>query len=297
MKQLKHKKGTLGVYSALLVAVVVVMFLLKQCSSPGVRMPGIYNGMAGHDTLNVAIDYSPMSMYMIEDTLGGFNYDLLRAVAADNNLKLKFHPFTSLERAIAMLDSGICDIVVADLPAIADYDRRVIFTEPTYLDRSILIQRRDTSGNRRLGNVLELAGKTVTIVARAPVKSRLYNLGREIGDTIYVNEDSTYSAEQLVMLVASGDIDLAVVNEGVARRVAQKFDNLDTHTNVSFTQFQSWLMSPSRQALCDTVNTMLKRFKETAGYDNLLERYHVSRPPDVTDDTISNKIKSPQKVK
>lgn len=286
MNQLKLKKGTAGTYLALLTAVVILMFMLRQCSSSR-SAGGDAEATAGGDTLNVAIDYSPMSMYMIDDTVGGFNHDLLRALAADNNLKIKFYPVTSLERAISMLDSGICDILVADLPSVSDY-KRFLFTEPTFLDRSVLVQRRDSAGNKPVAGVLQLAGKRVRIVAGAPVKSRIYNLGREIGDTIFVDEDSVYSAEQLVMLVATGDIPLAVVNEGVAGYVSSSTPAIDISTNISFSQFQSWMISPDRAELKDSINSMLSRFKETEAYSTLLERYHLMRPPAVQTDTVVN---------
>lgn len=287
MKRLNMKKGAAGAYISLLAGVLFVMFMLRQCSSSATTVSG-EQSHPGADTLNIAIDYSPMSMYMIDDTLGGFNYDLLRELAADNGLRLKFHPVTSLDKALSRLDSGYYDIVVADLPTVADYDSRILFTEPIFLDRSVLVQQRDSTDNKSVNSVLQLAGKSVMTVAGSPVKSRLLNLGREIGDTIYVTEDSIYNAEQLVMLVSSGDIKLAVVNEGIAKTVATHFKNVDISTSVSFTQFQSWLMSPHKKELRDSVNSMLTRFKQSPRYDRLLERYHVSRPPDKQNDINKN---------
>lgn len=278
MQPLKLKKGATGAYVSLLAGVLIFMFLLKQCSTP-TNPFGNTGTLAGGDTLNVAIDYSPMSMYMIDDTLGGFNYDLLRQVAAANNLKLKFHPINSLERAMQLLDSGYCDIVVADIPMTADSRKRFLFTEPTFLDRSILVQRRDSADRKKVNGVLDLAGRVVTVVAGTPVASRIINLGREIGDTIYVTSDSTYSAEQLIMLVAGGEIDLAVVNEGIARRVSEKIPEVDISTNISFSQFQSWIVGHSNAALRDSINSMLIRYKNTQDYELLLKRYNVIRPP------------------
>ena len=272
------KKGATGTYIALLVAVVILMFMLKQCSSPVSRDSMAVKSAFG-DTLNVAIDYSPMSMYSYGDTVGGFNYDVIRQLAAQNNLKLRFFPVNTIDRALQLLDSGYCDIIVADLPLTAEYKKRFLFTEPTFIDRSVLVQRRDSTGRKTLASVLDLAGKTVTVAAGAPVVDRIRNLSREIGDTIYISLDSTYSAEQLVMLVAAGEIDLAVVNDGIARRVAAKLPEIDVSTNISFSQFQSWITATGDTLLRDSINAMLGRFMLTPEYDELLKRYNVSRPP------------------
>lgn len=272
------KKGATGTYIALLVAVVILMFMLKQCSSP-VSRDSIAVKSAFGDTLNVAIDYSPMSMYSYGDTVGGFNYDVIRQLAVQNNLKLRFFPVNTIDRALQLLDSGYCDIIVADLPLTAEYKKRFLFTEPTFIDRSVLVQRRDSTGRKTLASVLDLAGKTVTVAAGAPVVDRIRNLSREIGDTIYISLDSTYSAEQLVMLVAAGEIDLAVVNDGIARRLAAKLPEIDVSTNISFSQFQSWITATGDTLLRDSINAMLGRFMLTPEYDELLIRYNVSRPP------------------
>lgn len=264
------KKGQLTFYLALLLGVLIVMFLLRQCSSSR-GDGGDPLGLAGGDTLNVAIDYSPMSLYTYADTLGGFNYDVMRQIAAHSGMAVKFHPITGLNRALERLDSGYYDIVVADIPSVAAYKDRFLFTEPVFLDRSVLVQRADTL--HAIRSQLDLAGKSVTVVAGSPLADRIKNLSEEIGDTIYIKEDSLYSAEQLVMLVAAGEIDFAVVNEGIARSVAAANSCIDVSTGVSFTQFQSWIVAKGNKDLCRRLDKALNDFKRLPAYDSLLVRY------------------------
>lgn len=272
MRPLPQKKSQLSLLVAILAGVIIVMFLLRQCSRSRATYAGDTPG--SNDTINVAIDYSPMSLYTYDDTLGGFNYDLINALARENNLKIKFHPIVSIGKAVELLDSGVYDIVVADLPMTSDYKDRYLFTDPVYYDRQILVQRRDSNG-RRVATQLDLAGRTVTTIAGSPMVSRVANLSAEIGDTIYVAEDSVYGAEQLMMLTAAGEIDLAVINEGIARAMIKDYPDLDISTNVSFTQFQSWMLPRSNAALRDSVNSMLDRFKQSPRYQSLLDRYHL----------------------
>ena len=73
MKALKYKKGSIILYSLLLVLAVAVMYSLKNCNDRYYSVQKI--GGSSGDTLDVAIVYSPMSYYIYDDTVGGFNYD------------------------------------------------------------------------------------------------------------------------------------------------------------------------------------------------------------------------------
>ncbi len=98
---------------------------------------------------------------------------------------------------------------------------------------------------------LDLAGKTLNVVKGSPSILRIRNLSNEIGDTIYVNEIEKYGSEQLIAMVAHGDIDYAVCDEGIARMAVDSLPQLDINTAISFTQFYSWEsasnLRPTRQ--------------------------------------------------
>lgn len=109
--------------------------------------------------------------------------------------------------------------------------------------------------------------------ANSPIEGRIRNLSSEIGDTIIVSSDEEYGPEQLFLLTAAGEIDLSVVNERVARIMAKDYENIDISTDVSFTQFQAWLMRKEEHALADSLNAMIRRFKASPEYDTLIKRY------------------------
>ncbi len=273
MKPLKPKRGiNMMLYVALLLLVVLLMVSLRTCS---VRDPfGDIRRMPSQgDTLDVAIEYSPLSLYRYADTLGGFNYDALRSMVRQNGMALKFHPMVSLTQGMDGLESGLYDIIVADMPVTVDLQERFEYTEPIYLDRQVLVQRRDSTGTLAINSQLDLAGKEVWVPANSPIEGRIRNLSSEIGDTIIVSSDEEYGPEQLFLLTAAGEIDLSVVNERVARIMAKDYENIDISTDVSFTQFQAWLMRKEEHALADSLNAMIRRFKASPEYDTLIKRY------------------------
>ncbi len=267
-QQHSTKKGQMILYGALLAVVVGCMVALSLCDKPAQAPDDLHSG---GDTLDIAIEYSPVTYYTYDDTLGGYNYDLLRIIAANTGRPMKFHPMVTLEKAIDGLEQGRYDIVVAQFPMTARDTARFAFTEPIYIDQQVLVQRR---GRQAIHSQLDLAGDTVWVVKGSPMAGRIASLSREIGDTIYVHVDDIYGPEQLMMMVSAGEIRYAVVNRSIARAMASRLPNLDRSVAISLSQFQSWIVSKDRQGLCDTLNLWHNQVKrDTTIYLELQRRY------------------------
>lgn len=267
-------KVRLWVYVALLIIVVGAMYSLRRC---GVYTFSDENEASGGDTIDVAIEYSPMSLYSYADTLGGFNYDFLREIARKHGVAVKFHPIVTLSTALDGLENGRYDLLLASMPMTAEYREKYGFSDAVYIDKQVLVQLRDSvTGNCRVKTQLDLAGDTVWVVASSPVASRIHNLSREIGDTIYVEFEPLYAAEQLLMMVAAGEIKQAVIGEQVAKSMAEEYPMIDISTNVSFSQFHSWVLRKDDTVLLDSINVWINKEKLPGGsYDELVARYRL----------------------
>lgn len=276
MHHLKPRKKSLALYILILIGVLVVMSLLKTCSAPRPDGPGRPDQRAGGDTLNVAIEYAPMTMISRGDTLAGFGYEMLNEIARRQRLKLKFTPIVSLSSAMKSMAEGRFDIVIAELALTAEFRERYRLTEPVYLDRQVLVQRRDSAGHVAVSTQLDLGGKRVRVIAGSPVIDRIRNLSREIGDTIIIESDTLYSSEQLFLLVASGEIPFTVINRSTASELARDYPDVDIDRGVSFSQFQSWIVSRRRKALADSIDSAIVRYRQTPAYFDLTRRYGVT---------------------
>lgn len=255
-------------YLALLAVVVASMVALSLCDHPKDTSQSRHSG---GDTLDIAIEFSPMTYYTYDDTLGGFNYDLLRMMSINSGCPMKFHPIVTLEKALTGLEEGLYDVVVAQFPVTAVDTSRFSFTQPIYLDQQVLVQRRDSHA---IHSQLDLAGDTVWVVKGSPMAHRIASLSREIGDTIYTHVDELYGPEQLMMMVASGEVRYAVVNRAIARTMISRLPNLDCSIAISLSQFQSWMVAKGRQGLCDSLNLWHQQLqRDTAAYRGLQQRY------------------------
>ncbi|MDE6378604.1 MAG: transporter substrate-binding domain-containing protein [Duncaniella sp.] len=227
----------------------------------------VYNRGDG-DTVNVAIAYSPMSLYRYGDTLGGLNYDIMKALAREYGMAVKFHPVTSAATALERLGRGDYDILMADIPVTASIKERYRVSVPVYTDHLVLV-----SCDSTLTSALQLAGKEVWVVKDSPAAERLENLAREIGDSIDIRSSDDYNAEQLVMLVSAGVIPRAVVNRAVAQSLMPDCPDLKIATRISLSQFQSWFFRKDERALADTIDARLERFQTTPAYRDIIAQW------------------------
>ena len=274
MQQKKIKKGNVLMYIIILLCAIALMFILKKCSTTLPSKQEYYT-RAGGDTINVAIEISPLSLSMADDTLSGFYYEILKLIEEQNNIAFKFHQFVPLSFALDGLNTGLFDIVVADIPATSNLKEKYLLTQSLYVDHQLLVQHIDeTTGKVDIEDYNQLELDTVWVVKDSPFIDRITNLTEELGcDTIYVMESEEYSSEQLVILTALGEIKRAVVNANVAMRMAKDYPQLDVNTKISFNQFQVWALNRDNQSLCDRFNGWISDIKSSKEYESILLKY------------------------
>lgn len=264
------RKGVMALLPVLLFAAVAAMVLLKTCTRENIN-PG--SGFSGGDTIDVAIEFAPQSMYVEGDSLTGFNLEAFRVLQRTNQVTFKFHPVVTTSELLEGLGSGRFDVVAADMPMILGTGRNYVFTDPLRLDNQVLVQGRDSAGNVQVHSQLDLASRSVWVPAGSTVVGRLRNLSSEIGDTIIVMESEEYGPEQLFILAATGEIPLAVVSRKVAEEMKRDYPQADISTDISFTQFHSWLVRRGDSILVDSLNSMIHRFRESDEYSELIRRF------------------------
>lgn len=264
-----------------LVPVVVVLALVfffrncdKQEKQPG--HPRDYAAIAKEGTLRVATEYNSISFFVDGDTISGFHYELIEAFARDMGLKIEIHPLMSFEERLKGLSEGRYDVIAYGILATSELKDSLLLTSPIVLNKQVLVQRKENEENDSLyiRSQLDLARRTLHVVKGSPSILRIQNLGNEIGDTIYIKEIEKYGDEQLIALVAHGDIDYAVCDESIAEAAADSLPQIDVNTAISFTQFYSWAVSKQSPALLDSLDTWLDRFQEEKEYQQIYKKYY-----------------------
>lgn len=227
----------------------------------------------GGDTLSVAIEMSPLTYTLRNDSASGFDYEVLTHLCRSHGLVLRLRPVSDLDRAFQGLYDGDYDLLVASMPGTSALKEYFPLTRALYLDRQVLVQRRDSTGSLPVEQMRQLRDDTVWIAHGSPFKTRLRNLAAELGDTICIVDMPGYSQEALARMTALGELRHAVVNEAVARSVAADYPSLDISTPVSLSQLQCWAVAPGDTLLRDSLDTWLDQFRATAAYDSIAAAY------------------------
>lgn len=271
------KKAKLLKYVVLgLIAAILATFLFKKEEKPEGH-PRDYAEIAAEGILHAATEYNSISFYVDGDTLSGFHYELIEAFARDHGLQVAISPEMSFGKRLEGLAKGKYDVIAYAILATSELKDSLLLTTPIVLNKQVLVQRRpETSADSAMfvKSQLDLAGKMLHVVKGSPSKLRIQNLGNEIGDTIFISEIDKYGSEQLISLVAHGDIDYAVCDESIARAAADSMPQIDINTDISFTQFYSWGVSKQSPTLLDSLNTWLDRFKKEKEYKKIYRRYY-----------------------
>lgn len=235
-----------------------------------------YNEIIDSGVLNVVTDYNSIGYFVSGDSVAGFQYEILKALEDDLNVKVNLFLENSLDDNLKGLQSQKYDLIARNIAVNSELRELYYFTEPLTLNKLILVQRKAEYNNNTepVRQHLDLAKKSIYVPEDSPSILRLTNLSHEIGDTIFIIKDSTYEAEQLVMMVASGNIDYTVCDEKTALRLSETLPEIDIETDISFTQIESWVLRKDSPILLDSLNNWLDRIKDSKRFKEIYNRYY-----------------------
>ncbi len=256
---------TLSVCVVVSLIVGIFLFFYQQNDSQRWKAP----------VLRVVTDYNSIDYFLTSDTVMGFQYELVERLCRENGWIAEWIVENSLQKSLDALAEGKVDLIARSLPVTIETKEKVSFTIPILHFRQVLVQRTEeaNNGEKPIRNQLQLAGKVVYVPEGSPNIMRLRNLSKEIADTIIIRQLPHYETEQLMFMVAHGDIDYIVCDEEIARKNLSQMPQLDIHTAISFNQLQAWALRPSDTLLLHHIDSFLVRYMKTEEYKSLITSY------------------------
>lgn len=262
-------------YFLTIIGLSILIILLFTKREPREHFqPRDYREIVKSGKLRAVTGYNAVSMHLNNDTLDGFDYEILHAFAHDKGLELDITPVTSFNERLMGVIEGRYDILASATPVTSHLKDTIHFCNTLLLNKQVLVQRKGKNKDSLyIKNQLDLANTTLYLTKNSPAMVRIHNLMSEIGDTIYVKEIEKYGSEQLLAMVAAGDIDFAVCDENIAKASLKDFPNLDIQTDIGFTQFYSWGVNKHANELLDTLNIWLDDYLKSKAYKTLYNKY------------------------
>ena len=277
MAKLKQSTLYLGLLLLVLTAMACIrLFILSRQPLP----PRDWADVEQEGVLRMGVEYSRTGYHVAGDSIAGFDYELCRAIGRRSGLRVGIYPEANLSRSLDALAEQRIDVVAQAIPITVSHKETLGFTRPIQTQRLVLVQRKaeHNDGIEPIRNQLHLARQEVYIPAGSPARHRLDNLAVEIADSIYVVEDPLYGEEQLIMLVARGEIDYAICSSQTAQALASTYPELDIATDVGFNQFRGWALRKDSPVLLDSLNAWLEAEMASPEFEQLRKQYEPEQP-------------------
>ncbi len=227
------------------------------------------------DTLRVVTLYSPTSFFYYRELEMGYDYDLISRFASDKDMKLHLEVAPSLQSAVAMLDSGLVDVIAYEVPITSQYKSHVLPCGVENITTQVLVQPKKSKGER-ISDVTQLVGREVYVEQNSKYHQRLINLNEELGGGIIIKpiDRDTLITEDLIAMVSDGEIPLTVVDSDIARINKTYYNDLDITLQISFPQRSAWGVSPDDAWLADSINAWATEESPRKARAGLLKRYY-----------------------
>ena len=231
--------------------------------------------------LVVLTDFNSTNYFIYRGQPMGYQYELLQELADYLGIKLDVTVNNNLEESFNYLIDGKCNLIAINLTITKERRKYFDFTEPHTQTRQVLVQRKPDNWKflkkselekQMIRNQLDLAGKTIYVEKNSSYAERLKNLSDEIGDSIFI-EEVQGDSEQLISLVADGDIDYTVCDENVALVNQTYYPGIDVSTAISFPQNLAWAVQKGATSLKHEIDSWLKEFKKTTKYAVIYNKY------------------------
>lgn len=227
-------------------------------------------------------DFNSTNYFIYKGEPMGFNYELLKSFSDHIGIDLEIVTENNLQNAFNMLNTGEADLLAIGLTVNSSRKKDILFTEPIYQTRQVLVQRKprnwrsltaDALKKKLVRNQLSLANKTIYVQEGSSHVERLITLASEIGDSINIVQ-VPYDSEKLIKNVANGEINFTVCDENIAMVNATYYPDIDVSTPVSFPQNLAWgIRKNHSDALLKELNHWIDSYKKTASYALLYAKY------------------------
>lgn len=261
------------------------LFLLPACSKkkPEVPLPDFHQ-IREEGKIKVLLYPSSTTYFVYKGEQMGYEYELLRDFADANHLEIDLRLAANETRMREMLESGEGDLIACNLPVTIKGKETLLYCGKRVLSEQVLVQRSDVKDSI-LHDVTELIGKEVWVMDQSRYHRRLTNLNEELGGgiTIRTMDRDTISVEELIEMVASGEISYTLSDSDLAQLNKTYHNNLHVSLKVSHPQPLSWAVRKDMPQLAEALDDWFEKNRKKQRYRKIEKRYfEMSKMPDHT---------------
>lgn len=249
-----------------ILSITAVSLMLTSCGSDR-----IFDRLNTEETLIVLTRNSPTTYYFDNDQETGFEYELTKAFADAEGLKLRISVAFTLEDLMSSLAEGQAHVAAAGLTKTNDRDLQFKATDPYLKQKPLIVYK---SGASRPRNLNELVDRDIVVLAGSSHIESLKRLNQTIGN-INWREIRAADSLEIMQLVAEEKAELAIVDSIEFRMQHGLFPRLVAALSLEDEEDIVWYLPslPGSDALRLRFNRFLQNHKETGALQRLRERH------------------------
>jgi len=215
-----------------------------------------------------------MTYFIYKGEPRGYGYEILQNFADSFHLKLNIKLAGNETKLTEMLDNGEGDLIAFNVPITKHGKKNYLYCGQEAINEQILIQRANR-GDTILKDVTELIGKEVWLIDDSKYYNRLVNLNKEVGGGINIHtvEEDSILVEDLIEMVAKGQIPYTVSDADLARLNRTYYRNINISLAIGHPQRSAWAVRKSNPALAAAIDEW---FEDNIGkpvYRQINKRY------------------------
>lgn len=237
--------------------------------------------------LTALTGYSATSYFLYKGEPMGYEYELLQRLSDYLGVEIEIRLEKNFDTFFDRLNRGEADLIAYNLTVTKQRTEIVDFTEHHSFTRQILVQRKPDNWRQMklheiekslITNPIDLIGKTVHVTRGSAFVGRLKSLSDEIGGDIEIIEvGGDVTADDLITMVAEGEIDFTVADEHVAWISEAYYSNINVETPLSFPQRIAWAVRKTSPELLNSVNQWISAMQDCTDYYVIYNKYFKNR--------------------
>jgi membrane-bound lytic murein transglycosylase F len=249
--------------------------------------------------LTVLAPYNSTTYFVYRGEPFGYEYELLRAFAEGQGLRLKMVVVTDPKSLLPLLNSGEGDVAAARLIPTPEGEAQAAFTRALYQTEPALVQQAEAPAAaskvaekamapgpadptpevdipaRLITAPAQLAGKRVSLPEKSPYSRTLVELSDEISGEIHVVEMGEVQDEALAQKIARGEVEFTVMQANLAALKEAEFSNLKVRPVVGRKHSVAWAVRKNSPELLAELNRWIEDKQNEGLFARLYKKYFV----------------------
>jgi membrane-bound lytic murein transglycosylase F len=238
--------------------------------------------------LRMITHYSSNTYFLHQGIEVGFEYELLREFARENDLALEVVIIGSDENPYDLLNSGEGDVIAANYTITPERKNIVSFTRPYNLVDQVIVVSSDLEDKPETIDDLVESQLPVTVIRNSSYYHKLMELRQEGYDLNLQVVSDDLDTETLLLQIINGRIKATVSDDNMFRATSQYMYGLEEGPRIAENDTIAWAIRNNSPDLETAMNRFLHRhFRFTADRDEprrsellnvLRERYFETGP-------------------